>query len=130
MSDQDNPYKWILDDCQIPALYSQDGKSAEEAVVHVKLFMPYHNWTWLLLEYDPEEELAFGFSYDAAFPQGAELGYISFKELQQVSNMSFATKVCRDILFEPTSLAEAKKSYCPHALQIRRVTGPVVTQGQ
>ena len=110
MTDQDNPFKWILNSCAIPALYTQDGKG-KDAVVHVKLFTPYHNWTWLLLEYDPEQQLAFGFSYDAGFPQGAELGYISLQELRTIP-----TKVCRDIFFEATTLESAKKKWCPNVL--------------
>jgi len=37
----------------LPALGAQDGKG-DQAIVYSKFFTPDSNWTWLLLEYDPE----------------------------------------------------------------------------
>ena len=103
-------FNYIPSESEIPALYAQDG-AGSEAVVHIKLFTPFSSWTWLLTEYDPVQELAFGFAYNAAMPDCAELGYVSLRELRGLGRA-----VERDILFTPKPLSEAKKIYCPNAL--------------
>ena len=97
---------------QIPPLYEQDG--VEDPTVFLKLFTPSSSWTWLLTEYDPSNRLAFGFAYDASFPQGAELGYVSVAELESVTLLG-RPAVERDLWFKPKPLSEAKKLECPRA---------------
>jgi len=93
----------------VPALYSQE--SVKDPIVRVKLFTPWTSWTWLVTEYDPEEKLAFGFCYNAADPDGAELGYISIEELESVKG-PFGLKIERDINWTPMPLSQAKAQEC------------------
>ena len=97
-------------DIPIPSLYEQ--QDTEDPVVHIKLFTPMSSWTWLLTEYDPVAELAFGFCYDASYPGGAELGYVSVPELKSLSLRGFPA-VERDLHFQPDRLSVAKQRGCP-----------------
>ena len=48
--------------------------------VHFKLFSPYSNWTWYIIEYDPETGDAFGI----AEGQENELGYFNVHHLATI----------------------------------------------
>lgn len=65
-----------------PKLYSQDGKGYE-ATVHEHYFLGGSDW--LVTEYDPEEDLAFGWACLSGDRQNAELGYTSLAELESVA---------------------------------------------
>ena len=105
----DPAYDLIPNDSPIPAL--RDQEDAEDPIVFIKLFTPCSSWTWLLMEYDPVEELAFGFCYDASYPAGAELGYVSVAELRSVVLRGLPA-VERDIWFSAQPLSAAKMSEC------------------
>lgn len=62
-----------------PALYAQDGKGMD-ATVHAHYFGGSNDW-WVT-EYDPEQDLAFGFACIGGDTQNAELGYVSLAELE------------------------------------------------
>jgi hypothetical protein len=98
----------ILATSKIPALYAQEG--VKDPIVHVKLFSS--GWTWLLIEYDPVEDLAFGFAYNCQMPDCAELGYISLAELKSLKWHGIPA-VERDAHFDPKPLSEAKRAECP-----------------
>lgn len=100
----------ILKSSKIPALYAQDG--VKDPTVYTKLFTPCSGWTWLLTEYDPEEDRAFGFAYDSQNPDGAELGYISVAELKSLKTCFGTQGVERDIHFTPKTLSEACRIEC------------------
>ena len=95
---------------RIPALYAQENES--DPMVHVKLFTNSSSWTWLLTEYSPDDDMAFGFCYNSADPQNAELGYVSLAELRALKNRFGIALVERDIHFQPCRLSEAKKTEC------------------
>lgn len=63
-----------------PPLYSQDGKGYG-ATVHAHYFVG--SADWLVTEYDPEEDLAFGWAC-LGDRQMAELGYVSMAELEAI----------------------------------------------
>ena len=96
----------------VPPLYEQ--QDVEDPIVHTKLFTPCRSWTWLITEYDPENKLAFGFCYDASYPDGAELGYVSITELESL-RLRGCPAVERDLWFEPKRLPEAVRVECPGA---------------
>ena len=85
----------------LPALYATEDE--EDPIVHVKLFHPLGKSTWLLTEYDKEQELAFGYAYIT----DGELGYISLLELESINIGGL--KVERDNYFTPKKLSEARK---------------------
>lgn len=61
-----------------PPLYSQDGKGYD-AEVHAHYFVAAADW--LVTEYDPDQDLAFGWAC-LGDRQMAELGYVSLAELE------------------------------------------------
>ena len=106
----DNPaYDLIPNHTPIPGLRAQE--NADDPTVFVKLFTPASSWTWLLTEYDPAEQLAFGFCYDASYPEGAELGYVSLLELKAIVQPGLPA-VERDLQFRSQPLSRARKAEC------------------
>jgi len=86
----------------LPALYSQDGKNAEDVAVPVKFFTPDSNWTWYATEYDPAEGRFFGLV--SGFE--TELGYFMLSELEGARG-PLGLKIERDLHWSGT-LADAK----------------------
>ncbi len=86
----------------IPNLYEQDGKG-NKAVVFCKFFFPAGSWSWFVTEYNPEENLCFGF-VNGDFP---ELGYFSMDELEALEIKGL--KMERDFFFTPDTLENVKK---------------------
>lgn len=64
-----------------PKLYAQDGKGYE-AVVFEHYFVA--GCDWLVTEYDPKDDLAFGWACLGGDRQMAELGYTNLAELEAV----------------------------------------------
>ena len=63
---------------RIPGLYSTELVPVAEKIVHVKFFTPDSSWTWYAVEYDPEEEIFFGY----VDGHDTEWGYFSLAELE------------------------------------------------
>lgn len=84
----------------LPDLGETDGLADRRAV---KLFTPDGAGTWFLVEYDPEEMMAYGLcDLGMGFP---ELGYVSVTELEEVrGNLGLQVEV--DLTFDGT-LADA-----------------------
>ena len=89
----------------LPALGATSEKSAERIKVPLKLFNPCGSQTWFIVEYDPSEDLAFGW---ADLGMGCpELGYISIAELRAVKVPPFGLGIERDIHWDnSTTLRE------------------------
>ena len=85
---------------KIPPLYDQDGKG-KDAIVYVKFFTPWSNWTWYVTEYDPKQKLLFGYVVGTH----PEFGYFSLTELESVTGPG-GLKIERDINFRPRKLRE------------------------
>jgi hypothetical protein len=83
---------------KLPALYSQSEKEAEDVIVPIKLFNPTGSGTWYLTEYDPEEDLAFGYCH---IHEG-ELGYIAMEELRNI-RVAFGLRIEVDTHWEGSS---------------------------
>ena len=94
---------------KLPPLMGQDGKG-DDAIVHVKLFCPYSDFTWYLTEYDPKDNQAFGVAYQALMvdqlPAG-EFGYISIEELENMHRNGLPL-IERDLYFTPTTVGEIR----------------------
>lgn len=84
-----------------PPLYANEFKEPGDVPVVAKFFTPWANWTWYMTEYDPEQELAFGFVRGHA----NELGYFSLKELREVRGPA-GLRVERDRHFSGYTLAD------------------------
>jgi len=84
---------------KLPPLRGQEEKGGK-AIVHLKLFTPDSNWTWLATEFDGEDTffgLVIGFE--------KELGYFSFKELESIKG-PMGLPIERDLYFTPKTLEE------------------------
>jgi hypothetical protein len=91
---------------QIPVLGGQDGKGID-AIVYVKWFNPAGPQTWWITEYDPNEEIAFG------YVQGMyeeEWGTFSLHEIQNVRVPILGLGIERDLYFTPKPLRECLRS--------------------
>lgn len=86
----------------IPKLYATEEQ--KNPTIQVKLFTPDSNWTWYILEYDPEQKLLFGL----VDGHEQELGYFSLAELEELTG-PMGLHVERDLSFQSTKLSEIKK---------------------
>ena len=77
----------------LPPLYSQEDKPAEEVQIPLKLFNPCGAGTWYATEFDPEERMFFG--YAVIHAGCGELGNFSLDELESV-RLPFGLKIERD----------------------------------
>jgi len=90
---------------QLPPLYTNENKKDEDIKVPLKLFNPCGRGTWYITEYNPEEELGFGWC-DLGEP---ELGYVSLAELRAIRIKPFGLGIERDAHWNPnTTLAQVK----------------------
>jgi len=64
----------------IPGLYETEDTELEDKIIYEKWELPQVGFYWLIAEYDPERELAFGYA-NLNDDQMAEWGYISIDEL-------------------------------------------------
>lgn len=89
---------------QLPPLGAGSEKSAEAVKVPLKLFSPVGAATWYITEYDPEEELGFGWcDLGMGCP---ELGYVSIAELRS-ARLPLGLTIERDIFWDgDTTLAD------------------------
>jgi hypothetical protein len=70
----------ITDDDTFPSLYATEDLKADDKILQARFYEPSSNWVWYLTEYDPNENLAFG--YVIGFEQ--EWGYFSLTEMQEI----------------------------------------------
>jgi len=84
---------------KIPKLYEQDGLG-DDAIVYAKLFCPWNQWTWYILEYDGNDTI---FCY--VLGDFNEFGYVSLSELQDVRG-PFRLGIERDIFFQQAKLRD------------------------
>ena len=90
---------------KIPALYSTDRIPLKEKRIYMHFFLG--GCDWYIAEYDPEEQIFFGFAILNNDYDMAEWGNISFKELCEL-RVSFL-EVDRDLHFTPCKAIEVEK---------------------
>lgn len=86
----------------IPRLYATEQITDPE--VYVKIFTPDSSWTWLVVEYDPEQRLCFGLVNGLE----SELGYFSLDELEEVRG-PLGLPIERDLSWKPTLLSQCRQ---------------------
>jgi hypothetical protein len=89
----------------IPHLYSTENTPLKEKVIYEHFFIG--GCDWYVAEYDPKEQLFFGFAILNNDLEMAEWGYISFEELIDLK-VSFL-EVDRDLHFKPTKAENIDK---------------------
>lgn len=90
---------------EIPPLYSQEG--VEDPIVRCKFFTPDSNWTWYVVEGQPEEDGEWRF-FGFVVGLESEWGYFLLSELESVRG-PWSLKIERDVMFEPAPFSEVKK---------------------
>lgn len=83
---------------KLPKLYSSSNKA------YVKWFTPDANWTWYVMEYDPETGDCYGYIKGS----DNEMGYFNINEIKEVRG-KLGLPVERDRLFETTSFEDLQK---------------------
>ena len=88
---------------KLPPLYSQPAHDdpEQEMVFHVKLFTPWTDWTWYIAEYDPKDDIAWGYVIGLE----KEFGTFSIEEIRNLKG-PFGLKVEREKWFESTKEKE------------------------
>ena len=72
-----------------------------DAIVQVKFFAPWCNWTWYAIEYNPDCRLFYGLV--DGFEK--ETGYWGLEEMEDIVG-PMGLKIERDLYFSPTPLKE------------------------
>jgi len=91
----------------IPPLYSTESTPVEDKVIHARLFALASAATWFIAEFDPTEQLAFGYAY-LGDPTCAEWGYVDVRELELLRWLG-VPRVELDTHFTPTRFADLKE---------------------
>lgn len=89
---------------RLPRLYETEEVDLDDKVLQVKFFTPLSNWTWYVVEYDPESKTFFGLVDGLE----KEWGYFSLEELESVQER-FGLKIERDLYFKPTKYKDLSK---------------------
>jgi len=84
----------------IPKMYETEHIEVEDKVIHAKLFTPWSNWTWYIIEFDGTDQC---FGYVKGLD--SEFGYFSLSELASIEG-PFGLRVERDRHFEPTEVGD------------------------
>lgn len=87
---------------KLPALYATESVSTADKVVRAHYFVA--GFDWWIVEYDPEECLAFGYAC-LNDPANAEWGYVSLVELERLVVGGFLV-IERDVYWEPRTVRE------------------------
>lgn len=88
---------------KIPNLYETEKKSRDEVYAQVKYFNPCGSATWYGIEFDPANQVFFG--YVDLFGDGGEYGYFSLKELESIK-LPYGLTIERDLHFKPIKMSE------------------------
>lgn len=87
-----------------PAMYATENVPTEDKVCTAKFFHPMGRATFFMVEYNPEERLAFGYVVSPLGPDCDEWGYFSIDELEELCVHGLGIE--RDISFRPTRFGD------------------------
>lgn len=87
-----------------------EGPEGDERMCYVKLFTPFSDFTWYVLEFDPEHQLAYCLTYRTSFadqcPEG-EYGDVYLPELAE-SDRAGVPMVERDCFWTPQTVGDIR----------------------
>ena len=92
---------------RMPKLYETEHISCDDKIAQVKFFNPYGAGTWYGIEYDPKEELFFGY-VSILGGYNDEYGYFSLQELESIEIFP-GLGIERDRSFKPTKMRDIIK---------------------
>jgi len=85
----------MQDEIRTPRLYETEPLPVERKTIYQHWTIPQVNFHWLIAEYDPHEEIAFGYC-NLNDREMAEWGYVSWKEVSENGGIKNETwKPCR-----------------------------------
>ena len=90
-----------------PALYANDGQQGKDQIVVAKFFDPTGRFTFYMLEYDPQQRMAFGWCVSPLGPDCDEFGYMTIDEMEEIKGR-FGLGIERDQSFTPKALKEIR----------------------
>jgi len=90
---------------KLPRLYATENIELSKKIVHMH-FM-FGSWDWWIFEYDPKDELFFGWA-NLNDPDNAECGYISLQELLEIRAGAF--EVDRELNWKPRAFGTIKNT--------------------
>ncbi len=90
-----------MKDSNIPKLGETDGTSFDEKIIHQMWFEPQSHFWWLIAEYDPEDDIAFGFA-NLDSDMNAEWGHIPISEIRGIGAV-------QDDKWKPVKFPEGKQ---------------------
>jgi hypothetical protein len=102
-------YEYILASDHVPALGAQDGVG-DQAIAHVKLFIPGSRWTLFICEHDRSDQIVFGWVVSPLGADCDEWGYASLHEIAAL-RVPLGLPPERDLDFAPGPLAEAREEH-------------------
>lgn len=89
-----------------PLLYETEEIPTEEKVITAKFFAG--AFTWYMVEYDPEQKLAFGYTQNHSDESFSEWGYFSIGEFEMYNKNNNFPFIERDLHFDPVKFKELK----------------------
>lgn len=93
---------------KLPKLYETENQKPEETRIFLKLFCPWHRWTWYVTEMNQETGDMFCY-VKSGDPMCDELGYTNINELKDIRGMG-GLKIERDRYWDDTkTLADVMK---------------------
>lgn len=92
---------------KVPALYETEGTPLDDKSIPLHYFSAACDWYIAEANFDSGE--AFGYVRLAAFPEGAEWGYIDLNELETLNLMGGLVIVERDMYWTPTKFSDIKR---------------------
>lgn len=92
---------------KLPKIDDTEGTLYDDLMCMIRLFNPIGKETWYVIEYDPEEELAYGFVDLGGYP---ELKIFSIKELRELK-LPYGIKIKRDKNWKPKPLSMVERAH-------------------
>lgn len=90
---------------KIPPLYASENVPLKDKKIHEHFFLAGNDW--YVAEYDPEDQLIFGYAILNGDYQNAEWGYVDYRELKDIKVHGF--EIDRDLYWKPTKAGEIEK---------------------
>lgn len=90
---------------QLPKLNEQEG--IEDKIVYLKYFFPAGNWTWFVIEGEPEGDDFLFFGYVIGLEK--EWGYFTLKQLEEIKIQGLTVE--RDLYFKQESFSRCLRRW-------------------
>lgn len=90
---------------RIPPLYSTENVPLRNKIIHEHFFI--FSSDWYVAEYDPRDQIFFGFAILQNDYQNAEWGYVSYQELKELKVMGI--EVDRELGWKVKKASEIEK---------------------